>query len=140
MIKQKIVLRFPPHVVEQPTIYHLIKDYDLMVNILRADINPRKEGRLMMELSGSEVNYQRALDWLKTQGLKIMNLEQQIIWQSERCTHCGACTVICPTEALYFNRPEMTVQFAEEKCVVCELCLRACPARAMETLVENGSS
>ncbi len=139
MIKQKIVLRFPPHIVEKPTIYHLIKDYDLMVNILRADINPKKEGRLIMELSGEEANYQRAIEWMNKQGLQIMNLEQQIIWRSDRCTHCGACTVICPTEALLFERPEMTVHFVEEKCIVCELCLRACPARAMETLVDNAN-
>lgn len=137
MIKQKVVLRFPPNIVEQPTIYMLIKDYDLMVNILRADINPRKEGRLMMEISGEEANYQKAMTWLKKQGLKIMNLEQQIIWRSDRCTHCGACTVICPTAALNFERPAMTVRFEEDKCIVCELCLRACPARAMETLVDN---
>lgn len=139
MIKQKVVLRFPPHLVEQPTIYHLIKDFDLMVNILRADINPKKEGRLMMELSGSEENYQQALEWLKAQGLQIMGLEQQIIWRDDRCTHCGACPVICPTEALVIDRPEMTVRFDQEKCIVCELCLRACPARAMETLVENAN-
>ncbi len=139
MVKQKIVLRFPPNVVEQPTIYKLIKDYDLMVNILRADINPRKEGRLMMEISGDEVNYQKAMAWLKQQGLKVMNLEQQIIWCADRCTHCGACTVICPTAALNFERPAMTVRFEEDKCIVCELCLKACPARAMETLVDNNS-
>jgi len=137
MIKQRIVLRFPPQIVEQPVIYHLIKDYNLMVNILRADINPKKEGRVMMELSGEEADYLQAVGWMKNQGLQIMNLEQQIIWRSERCTHCGACTVICPTEALFFERPEMTVHFAEDKCIVCELCLRACPARAMETLVDN---
>lgn len=139
MIKQKIVLRFPPHVVEQPTIYHLIKDFDLMVNILRADINPKKEGRLIMELSGDEAAYKQAIEWIKGQGLQVMNLEQQIIWRDDRCTHCGACTVICPTDALYFERPDMIVKFAEDKCIVCELCLRACPARAMETLVENAN-
>ena len=137
MVKQKMVLRFPPNIVEQPTIYMLIKDFDLMVNILRADINPRKEGRLMMEVSGTEANYQQAMTWLKKQGLSVMNLEQQIIWRSDRCTHCGACTVICPTEALNFERPGMTVRFEEDKCIVCELCLRACPARAMETLVDS---
>jgi len=137
MVKQKVVVRFPPNIVEQPTIYMLIKDYDLMVNILRADINPRKEGRLMMEVSGSEANYQQAMTWLKKQGLSVMNLEQQIIWRSDRCTHCGACTVIGPTEALNFERPEMTVRFEEDKCIICELCLRACPARAMETLVDS---
>lgn len=139
MIKQRIVLRFPPHIVEQPTIYHLIKDFDLMVNILRADINPKKEGRLIMELSGDETAYRKAIEWMKAQGLQVMNLEQQIIWRDDRCTHCGACTVICPTEALVFERPDMTVRFVEEKCIVCELCLRACPARAMETLVENAN-
>ncbi|MBW6462857.1 MAG: NIL domain-containing protein [Dethiobacteria bacterium] len=139
MVKQKVVLRFPPNIVEQPTIYMLIKDFDLMVNILRADINPRKEGRLMMEISGEEANYQKAMTWLKKQGLSVMNLEQQIIWRSDRCTHCGACTVICPTAALNFERPDMVVRFEEDKCIVCELCLRACPARAMETLVDNSN-
>ena len=59
MIKHKLVLRFPASLVEQPLIYRLVKDYDLMVNILRADINPRKEGRLVMEVSGREENTNR---------------------------------------------------------------------------------
>ncbi|HPU00404.1 MAG: 4Fe-4S binding protein [Firmicutes bacterium] len=138
-IKQKLVFRFPPSVVEQPLIYHLVKDFDLMVNILRADINPDKEGRLMLEMSGSESNYRRAVEWLKQQGVGILNLKQQITWNEERCTHCGACSVICPTGALGLNRPAMTVSFDESKCIVCELCLKACPARAMETLLEQAS-
>ena len=53
MIKHRLVLCFPATLVEQPLIYHLVKDYDLMVNILRADINPRKEGRLVLEIDDS---------------------------------------------------------------------------------------
>lgn len=137
VIKQKLVFRFPPAVVEQPIIYRLVKDFDLMVNILRADINPKKEGRLMLELSGTETGYRRAIEWLRQEGLQIMNLKQQIIWNKDRCTHCGACSVICPSGALELKRPEMTVHFEEDKCIVCKLCLKACPARAMETLLEN---
>ena len=137
MVKQKIVLKFPPNIVEEPIIYLLIKEFGLMVNILRADINPRKEGRLVMEIGGDEAGYKKALSWLKEKGLKVLDLEHQIIWRADRCTHCGACTVICPTAALNFKLPEMTVRFEESKCIVCELCLRACPARAMETLVDN---
>ena len=136
-VRQKLVFRFPPSLVEQPFIYHLVKDFGLIVNILRADINPKKEGRLMLELSGSEPDYRRAIDWLQKEGLQIMNLKQQIIWNEERCTQCGACSVICPSGALGLRRPEMTVSFDEDKCIVCELCLKACPARAMETLLEN---
>ena len=136
-VKQKLVFRFPPSVVEQPIIYRLVKDFDLMVNILRAEINPNKEGRLMLELSGSESGYRRAIEWLRSEGLKIMNLKQQIIWNEERCTQCGACSVICPSGALGLRRPEMRVSFEEDRCIVCELCLKACPARAMESLIED---
>ncbi len=136
-LKQKLVFRFPSSVVEQPIIYRLVKDFDLMVNILRADINPNKEGRLMLELSGSESDYRRAIEWLRSEGLRIMNLKQQIIWNEDRCTQCGACSVICPSGALGLRRPEMRVSFEEDRCIVCELCLKACPARAMESLIED---
>lgn len=139
VVKQKLVFRFPPSVVEQPIIYRLVKDFDLMVNILRADINPNREGRLMLELSGGESGYRRAIEWLRGEGLQIMNLKQQIIWNEERCTQCGACSVICPTGALGLRRPGMTVSFEEDRCIVCELCLKACPARAMETLIDSGA-
>ena len=139
VVKQKLVFHFPPSVVEQPIIYRLVKDFDLMVNILRADINPKKEGRLMLELSGSETGYRQAIEWLRREGLNVLNLKQQIIWNEERCTQCGACSVICPSGALGLRRPEMTVSFEEDKCIACELCLKACPARAMETLLENGA-
>ncbi len=140
MMKQKIVLHFPPRLVEEPIIYYLIKEYDLVVNILRADINPEKEGRLMVELTGEESKYKQAVRWLSKQGLQVMNLEKQIIWRADKCTHCGACTAVCPTEALSLKRPEFTVSFKEESCIICELCLRACPAKAMETLVDSSDN
>ncbi len=137
MIKHKLVFRFPASVVEQPLIYHLVKDYDLMVNILRADINPRKEGRLVLEIGGDREQYQQALLWLREQGLIITNLQQQIFWRSERCTQCGACSLVCPTGALAISRPSMAIRFDEEKCVACEHCIKACPARAMEILLDS---
>jgi len=40
MHSEKVVLKFPPHIVREPIVYHLIKDYDLRVSIMRASINP----------------------------------------------------------------------------------------------------
>ncbi len=137
MIKKKVVLLFPATLVEQPFIYYLIRDYRLMVNILKANINPRKEGRLIVEISGNEDDFNEGIDWLSAQGVRIFTLKQQIFWREDRCTHCGACTAVCPTGALYLQRLDMYVQFDETKCVACEHCLKACPARAMETLMEN---
>lgn len=131
-VKQKMVLYFSPNVTEQPFIYYLIKDYNLMVNILKANINPRKEGRAVVEISGEEKDFQAGLDFLQTGGVKVSPLEQEIVWVEERCTHCGTCSVICPTGALILERPAMTVKFLNDKCVVCEHCITACPSRAME--------
>ena len=108
MIKQKLVLRFPSTQVEQPVIYHLVKDFDLMVNILRADINPKKEGRLMLEMSGSEENFRQALEWLQEHGLRVMNLKQQITWVEERLLIAVPVRQSVLRE-LALTRPEMKV-------------------------------
>lgn len=140
MIRKTIILRFSPGLLEQTVIDQLITEHGLLVNILQADKKPEKAGRLMIELSGDEEKLCFALEWLKEQGLGVFNDDQQIIWREDRCTHCGACTVLCPGKALVFQRPEMTLQFEKDKCVTCEFCLRACPARAMAKLFESAHS
>jgi L-aspartate semialdehyde sulfurtransferase ferredoxin len=50
-MQKKIVLYFPANVVEQPFIYHLIKDYNWMVSLLKAAHQPRKEGRMVLEVT-----------------------------------------------------------------------------------------
>ncbi len=132
MVKHKIVLLFPATVVEQPFLYNLVKDYNLVINVLKANINPRKQGMLVLELAGEKVDYESGIDFLESRGVKIKPLEQQIVWNDDSCTHCGACTVICPTSALEMIRPEMTVKFDGEKCIACGHCLKACPVRAVE--------
>lgn len=138
MIKRKVVLHFPASVVEQPFIYTLAKEYNVVANILKANINPRKEGRMVVELSADDKDFNAAMDFLHSRGVQVLPLEQQIVWVEERCTQCGACTVICPSNALWMKRPEMTVSFNSEKCIVCERCLKACPARAVEALYLSG--
>ncbi|MCR3920917.1 MAG: 4Fe-4S binding protein [Firmicutes bacterium] len=138
MIKRKVVLRFPASVVEHPFISTLAKEYNIVASILKANINPRKEGNMVVELTAEDIDYEKGMDFLQTRGVLVQPLEQQIIWLEDRCTQCGACTVICPTNALWMKRPEMTVSFCSEKCVVCERCLKGCPARAVEALYLSG--
>ncbi|MGQ9498060.1 MAG: NIL domain-containing protein [Desulfotomaculales bacterium] len=126
----KIVLRFPASVADKPMIYYLVKDFGLMVNIIKANINPHKEGTMVLELSGRR--YQEGVEYLRRQGVIVQPLSEQIVRNENLCIHCGACTAICPAGALYFNRPSMEVSFDGDACVVCQLCTRACPVRAME--------
>ena len=127
-----LILRFPKTVVQKPIVYHLTKDYDLVFNILNAAILPRKEGVMALELSGTKKNFKDGVKFLKAEGLHVKNASQEIKRDNKKCTDCGACTAVCPTGALWVQRPEMNVVFDEEKCSVCELCVPACPPRAME--------
>jgi L-aspartate semialdehyde sulfurtransferase ferredoxin len=136
MKKTKVVLLFPASKVEEPIIYHLVKDYDLMVNILRATIDPHKQGRMVVELSGEENQISRGINYLERVEVKIEPLAEEIRHLDERCTSCTACVPICPTEALHVNRENWIVSFEAQKCVVCLSCLEVCPSKAMEIYVE----
>ncbi|RLB82108.1 MAG: (Fe-S)-binding protein [Deltaproteobacteria bacterium] len=132
-----LILRFPKTEVEKPIVCYLVKDYDLTFNILNAAVLPRKEGVMVLELSGTKKNFKDGVQYLKNQGVQVENASQEIKRIKKKCTHCGACTAVCPTKALYIQRPEMTVEFDQKKCSVCELCVPACPTRAMETRPTN---
>ena len=132
MYSKILKLRFPPTEVQKPVVCNLARDYDLMFNILNAGILPRKEGFMVLEISGSRKNFKEGVQYLKRQGVDVQNASREIKRNEEKCTHCGSCTAVCPTGALSVKRPEMTVEFDQQKCSVCELCVTACPPRAME--------
>jgi len=121
--------------VEQPIIYKLVKDYNLVLNILKASVTPKEEGLMVLELSGSRQDYDRGIQYLQEVGVKIQSLGQDIIRNEARCTHCGACVVICPTGALAVDPKTRVVNFYEDKCTACELCVLPCPPRAMEVYI-----
>jgi ferredoxin len=132
MVYSKIlILRFPKTEVRKPIVCYLVKDYDLIFNILNAAILPRKEGVMVLELSGTRKNFKEGIKFLKSQGVQVQNASQEVKRDTNKCTQCGACTAVCPTGALYIVRPEMAVEFDETKCSVCEICISACPSRAM---------
>ena len=126
-----LILRFPKTEVEKPIVCNLARNFDLVFNILNAGILPRKEGFMVLELSGVRKNFREGVQYLKSQGIDVQNASHEVKRDDEVCTQCGACTAVCPTEALFIKRPEMTVEFDQKKCSVCELCIRACPPRAM---------
>jgi len=130
MSHKKIVLRFGFDISDQPIIYRLVKDYDLIVNIVKANVNPQKEGTMVLEITGDRC--EEGLDYLRRQGVSVQLLKKEIARNEDKCVMCGACTAICPTGALFMVRPSMEVHFDGDQCVVCQLCIKTCPMRAME--------
>lgn len=133
-MKKRLVLTFPRETVEQPITYHLIKDYDLMINILRAKVNPDEEGKLVIEIDGEAKNIEKGIAYLEKLNVGLQPLAQDIKWFEDRCVHCTACISICPSGALGVNRKSMKVSFDSEKCILCGLCIPACPFGVVEIL------
>jgi len=132
MTTTKVVLRFPPELTDQPVTYKLIKEYDLMVNILRGHITPKEEGMLVLELTGTKKQLDSGMAFLAKVGVETQRLSKDIKWLTDRCTHCTACTSLCPTHALSVERETMIVDFDKDKCIACEMCVTVCPYNAME--------
>lgn len=133
----KVVLNFPPHLVEQPITYRLIKDFGLVVNILQARITPRERGRMVVELTEDGGRWQDAMDFLTGLGVGVEPLASEVRWLEERCIHCTACVAPCPNKALdVADRQTMTVVYTPERCIACGMCVKVCPYQAMEILFE----
>ncbi len=131
MYSKILSLRFPKEIVDEPVTVNLIRDFDLSFSILKATIYPRKEGFMVLELSGEKSKFKKGVRYLKDLGVKVENIGQDIKRDEDKCFQCGACTAVCPTGALNIKRPEMAVLFDKERCSACELCVSACMAQAM---------
>ncbi len=127
----KVCVYFPPNTITKPLMYHLVKDYDLQVNILNADISLNKNGKLVADVTGTEWNIEAGLKFIEEIGLEYKLFTKTIIWQEDECVHCGACTAICPSEAISMDKLSWQLCFVKEKCLVCGLCVKACPLNVM---------
>jgi ferredoxin len=131
-ISKRLVLHFSPQMSKQATVCHLARDFNLTFSIVKAQITPGEEGLMVMELMGDQRDYDRGVQYLLEAGVKIQSLNQDVVRNEERCTHCGACVALCPAEAFSVEQSTGKILFDNDKCVVCEICVKACPTRAME--------
>jgi len=127
MQKKRYVLKFPPQSGDQPFSYHLVKDFDIRINILRAEVWPGKTGSLVLELEGTTSNLKNGIAYLQENQVSCEPLNKKITWDNVRCISCGNCTAVCFAGALLLDPVNWELQFDPEKCIVCELCVPACP-------------
>jgi ferredoxin len=128
MVTQKLMLFFPRCECEKPIIYHLVKDYTLIVNVYRAKVTPEEQGYLVLDVTGTEEDIERALAFVQTFDVTINHTGKGLTWDEHRCAHCGQCVVHCPTGALNIvDAATRRVTFDEAACIECLACIRVCP-------------
>ncbi|MDD3819044.1 MAG: NIL domain-containing protein [Actinomycetota bacterium] len=132
MIKRKLVLSFPENIVTKPITYRLVKEFNLEFNILRAEITPNMEGKMLIELKGDKAQIDEAIKYLNQTGVTVQEAVKDIITDKNRCVDCGLCTSICITQALVLDDRSHKLKFNKDKCILCELCLDCCPVSAIK--------
>jgi len=132
-----IALHFSPETSRSPMMYNLAKRFDLTFNILKARINPKEEGHMILELSGTEEDYKKGVSYLQEHGVSVQEVAQSISRDEESCLHCGLCTSLCIAKALRLDLETRLVIFDSSRCTACGQCTRICPVNAMHVEI-NG--
>ena len=74
MTSARLHLTFPQALISEPVIQRLGRDFDLVVNIRRANVDERG-GWVIVEVEGDDDAIGRATSWLVDQGLQVDRIE-----------------------------------------------------------------
>ncbi len=70
MARKQVTLIFPQHLIKEPVIYMMAKEYDVVPNIRRAKVT-ESVGEVTLELEGSEDGLKKAVVFLEKKGVKV---------------------------------------------------------------------
>lgn len=69
----RIKLTFPEHLIKQPVIARLVREFDVMPNIRQAKIEEHV-GWVVCELGGEDEQIEKAIQWLHDLGVEVDRL------------------------------------------------------------------
>lgn len=70
IVEQKVRLIYPKHLLDQPLIYRLIRQFDLLTNIIEARVSA-EEDWLVLAVRGERERVQQGLEWMAEQGVQV---------------------------------------------------------------------
>ena len=62
---------------------------------------------------------------------------EQVLWEKDKCLHCGHCREICPEGAVAIH--EAQIRIDSNRCSACQACIVECPAQALKMEGERKS-
>ena len=74
----RLFVSFPEELVERPMIYELVKRYDVVPNIRRANVESHS-GWVILELSGAAAARDQAIAYLEGLGCAVNRMEGDIV-------------------------------------------------------------
>jgi len=76
-MKQRVRLKFPQHLIKEPVIFTMAKNFDVMPNIRMARVTD-SFGEMTLELEGTEEHMASGLNSLSELGISVELIEDDI--------------------------------------------------------------
>lgn len=128
-MKARLELKYSPIHVNKPILSKAILEAKTPINILKASLTA-SEGIMTIEVNADKETVARVIEILRSNGVQVKEIPRYVEIDTSKCIDCGACTGVCPTDALTLNS-EKKLAVNEEKCILCGNCLKACPRGAV---------
>jgi len=77
-MKEKFYLTYPPSLIKEPILYLLVKKFDIVTNIRGANVS-NDMGLIALEIEGAQEKIDRAVEWLRSQGITVEPIEKNVI-------------------------------------------------------------
>jgi len=74
-ITKRVRLHFPLDKVELPVISGLVSEYDVQPNLVLADVDAKTGGWIVVQLTGSVEQLDRAIAWVRSLGVDVSDAE-----------------------------------------------------------------
>lgn len=78
MASKRVHLTFPETLVQEPIIYRLAKDFDVITNIRRANVE-ESFGWVILELDGDDAALERGLSYLRDLGVEVATIAGDVV-------------------------------------------------------------
>lgn len=70
MSRKRVRLTFPENLIQEPIIYEIGRQFQVVTNVRMADVDERV-GWVVLELDGDADEIQRSLDWAERKGVRV---------------------------------------------------------------------
>lgn len=77
-MKRRVRLTFPQHLIQEPVIFMMAKDFNILPSIRRARVTDTV-GEMVLELNGEENDLSNGIAYLREQGIDVELVEGDIV-------------------------------------------------------------
>ena len=78
MPKLRLHLTFPENLIQEPIIWRLGRQYDIVTNIRRANVE-EKVGWVILEVEGTDEALEQGVTWMKELGVQVDRLDGDVV-------------------------------------------------------------